>query len=157
MAGTFEARIDELIDMVGPGSLDGTLVVDQVYAQIQHEALDFKHPRGGGPYYLHTPLYASSDMFFQHLADHLLDGHLVQAMIDNMESLSEAIKLTAPVEFNNLRRSGHPIVTDNGSVVYDRAPEQHRLSDAEIDALKKAHPTGWVTWHGVEIPLGPQG
>lgn len=38
----------------------------------------------------------------------------------------------APVEFGDLRESGHPTVTDEGHTTYDRPPLVPRLSEAEL-------------------------
>lgn len=154
MAGTFDARIEELMAAIGGGELTGTTVVDQVYALYQHEDLALHHPRGGGAKYLITPLMEMSEELFMGIAHDFLEDGGKKAMIAGMESLCQAIKITAPVEFNNLRRSGHPIVFDDGAVIYDRPPEQHRLTEAEIEALKDAHPSGWITKNGLHIFIG---
>src|SRR5882762_5554805 len=46
-------------------SIVGSVVVDQVYAQNQHESVWFKHPRGGQAMYLHDPLFANSGSYMQ--------------------------------------------------------------------------------------------
>ncbi len=139
MASSFGANLRRLHDEVGKGDLEGSVTVDQIYAKIQHEAADFNHPRGGQAFYLVTPLHNQMNHYLQHLADHLLDGGLKQAMIDNVEDLSDQLKTYAPVDFNNLRRSGHPIVKDDGRTVYDRAPEQRRLTEQELKQLRHHH------------------
>lgn len=154
MASTFGARITELMDQVGGGELCGHLIVDQVYAQYQHEDMALNHPRGGGAKYLSTPLFGDEAATWELVAKTFLDDGGKDGMIEAMEILSEAIKVTAPVEYNNLRRSGHPIVTDDGHIVYDREPEVHRLSEAEIAALKAANPSGWVMIHGMPVYVG---
>lgn len=60
-------------------------------------------------------------------------------MVDNVEDLAGQVATTAPVDLGNLRDSAHPTVTDQGGLVYDRPPAQHRLSEAELRAL---HPGG---------------
>ena len=134
MAGTFSERLAYLADQVGHGHLTGRVEVDQVYAQIQHEDLSYHHPRGGGPLYLQQPLYDSSNTSLQRLADHVLDGHLIRAMADGVEELSDKVTEYAPVEFDNLRRSGHPTVTSDDTVVYDRPPQVPRLTEDELRA-----------------------
>ncbi len=130
----FAARIQELIDKT-PSKVQGTVVVDQVYAQIQHEALEFKHPHGGRAKYLGGPLLENYQKYVQHLADATLDGDLKDAMIRNMEHLStEGVYENAPVEFADLKASGHPIVEVDGMAVYDRAPMVHRLTEEELRA-----------------------
>lgn len=134
MAGTFGDRLADLADQVGHGTLIGRVEVDQVYAKIQHEDLSYHHPRGGGPLYLQQPLYDSSNTSLQRLADHALAGDLTRAMADGMEGLSDKVAEYAPVEFDNLRRSGHPTVTSDGAVVYDRPPQVPRLTEDELRA-----------------------
>jgi hypothetical protein len=45
----------------------------------------------------------------------------------------------APVLYSNLRASGHPIVTDDGTVIYGRPPRQHRLTEEELKAIYREH------------------
>ena len=157
-AGTFSERIDELRTSTASrdGWLRGSVTVDQVYAHYQHERLDLKHPRGGTAKYLERPLMERYPAYLAELAHHVLDpaDTLVHAMARNMENLSDAVEATAPREFGDLRRSGHPKVTAGGRTVYDRAPRVGRLSAADLriksrirymslpDALK-----GWIWWH----------
>lgn len=139
MAGaeSFDQRLAELSESVGEGTLHGSVVVDQVYARYQHEGLDLKHPSGGVAKYLESPLYAHHRDYVQTLADHVLTGNLTSAMADNVEALSREVYELAPREFHDLRASGHPTVTDHGSVAYDRPPNVHRLTEPELAA--KAH------------------
>jgi hypothetical protein len=155
MTSTFSERIDELRKTVGNGQkLSGSVVVDQIYAHYQHEGLNLHHPRGGGPKFLEKPLM---DGYRDYLGDYartvLADGGQ-PAMKRSAEHLSDAVELTAPVEFSDLRQSGHPSVTLGGRTVYDREPKVARLTAEELkaksrlrwaglpDALK-----GWIYWH----------
>lgn len=135
MVSTFFDRIDELSEAVGTGELKGSVEVDQIYAHYQHEGTDFDHPRGGEAHFLRDPLFQHSDEYMKTLADRAIteDGsEITEAMIDNMEALSTQVEIHAPREFGDLEDSGHPKVTSNGDVVYDRAPKQHRLSEEEL-------------------------
>lgn len=140
MAGDFGERIDELMERVGSGDLTGSVTVDQAYARYQHEGLDFAHPRGGQALYLQQPLMDHKDAYLQKLADGILDDGGKRAMIDAVEDLAEAggVATHAPVEFDDLRASGHPMVTSDGETVYDRAPRVARLSEEELKAKTKA-------------------
>ena len=130
------------------------VVVDQVYAHYQHERMDLRHPRGGGAKYLERPLYDHYDEYLREYANQVLnagDGGL-RAMKNAAEHLSDEVETSAPREFGDLLRSGHPSVTQGGLVKYDRAPKQHRLSDGELRAkarLRKLPPEliGWIWWH----------
>lgn len=141
MASTFGARIDELKELVGRGDLKGTVIVDQVYAAVQHNALNFAHPRGGQAQYLTAPLMDHHAGYLQRYADQLLEDGGVQAVIDATEDLAEdgGVAIRAPVLYSNLRASGHPVVTSDGLVVYDRPPRQHRLSEDELKAIYREH------------------
>lgn len=136
---TFGDRMAELSEKVGRGKLTGSVEVDQVYAQYQHEGLDLKHPNGGQAKYLGEPLFANTDRYMERLTEAVLDGDLDQAMIQNVEHLSGEVEKKAPVDIGNLRESGHPVVVSDGVTVYDRAPVQRRLTEQELKAL---HPGG---------------
>lgn len=124
--GDFGARIEVLKELVGEGDLTGKVVVNQHYAQYQHETFGLNHPRGGGPHFLSNPLYQGGAGYIQNLADNVLDGGLIMAQSENMEDLSSKLDPAAPIDADpnpiRLRRSGNPIVLDNGAEVYNRAP-----------------------------------
>lgn len=155
MASTFAERIAELRRMTGSGRrLTGTCTVDQRYSKAQHEHLDWHHPRGGQAKFLEKPLM---DHYRDYLGDYaktvLTDGGQ-PAMKRSMEHLSDQVEVTAPVEVNDLRRSGHPSVTLGDRTVYDRPPKQARLTDEELRAKSRARwPAmpdalkGWIYWH----------
>lgn len=128
----FDTRMAELAEQVGDGPLTGVLEVDQVYARYQHEGLDLKHPEGGQAKYLEAPLFAGHPAMLERLADRVLDGDLSDAMAQNMEGLSLKVYELAPLEFGDLKASGHPVVRDNGTVAYDRPPNIHRLTPEEL-------------------------
>lgn len=152
--GTFFTIAPEIEARVGGGILHGEVEVNQVYALYQHESLDLAHPHGGSAKYLSDPLYANYAKYLEGIAATVLDDGGHAGMIAAMENLSDQVETTAPVWFNDLRRSGHPSVTDDGHSVYDRAPKQHRLTEAEIEAKKDLDPSGWITKHGDHIYVG---
>lgn len=139
MTGTFTERIAELRRMVGgPDRLAGTVLCDQVYAHFQHERMDLHHPRGGTAKYLEKPLF---DHFRGYLGDYaktVLDDGGQPAMKRSMEHLSDQVEMTAPREWGDLLKSGHPKVTLGGRVIYDRAPKTGRLTAAELKAKSRA-------------------
>lgn len=152
--GSFFTIAPEIMDRVGAGILHGNVEVDQIYAKYQHESLDLAHPHGGSAKYLADPLNANYAKYLEEIAKTVLDDGGHAGMIAAMEDLSGKVETTAPVWFNDLRRSGHPSVSDDGKVIYDRAPKQHRLSEAEIEAKKDLDPSGWITKHGDHIYVG---
>lgn len=134
MPSTFYDRIDELREKVGTGPLVGTVEVDQIYAYNQEVGgwinfLGYRGPHtlaprhGGEVGFLANALSSQRDEFLRKLADGVLgeDG-ITNAMIDCAEDISAYVAINAPVETTDLRRSGHPWVTDDGAVVYDRPP-----------------------------------
>lgn len=130
--GDFGARIDELIESVGEGTLTGSVVVDQVYAKYQHERMDLRHPNGGQAKYLGGPILDNMRAYVGRLAENVLHGSLNGAMEENMEALSKEVFDKAPRDFWDLRESAHPTVLNDGMPVYDRAPVVHRLSPGEL-------------------------
>lgn len=124
--GDFFARIEELKGRVGDGTLEGKVVVDQHYALHQHEATHYAHVRGGGPFYLRNPLIENTPIYIKVLAEAVLSGVLAEAMAANMENLQSKLDPAAPIDEEpnpiKLRRSGNPIVIDNGVEVYNRPP-----------------------------------
>lgn len=157
MAGkTFAEGCAELEELVGHGDLTGHVVVDQLYADYQHEGLDFHHPRGGQALYLQAPLMERWPLYLEAIAKTVLDDGGKAGMEAAMEDLSGAVAVLAPVEFANLRASGHPYITDNGEVTYDRPPLQHRLTEEELRAerglfnapsTKAEHEAAWLAEH----------
>ena len=39
------------------------------YAMVQHERLDFSHPRGGGPKYLENPFNENANRYVEHIGE----------------------------------------------------------------------------------------
>lgn len=145
MPGSFGEQLDRLAEQVGHGTLEGSLVVDQVYAAPQERGfwetgpnagvLIRNHPIGGQEHFLSEPVDVNRDDYTRKLADGALDERgLYEAMVDNMEHLSAQVGFLAPVQFGDLRRSGHPTVTDDGALTYDRPPGVERLSAEELRA-----------------------
>jgi hypothetical protein len=132
-------RLRQLADHIGVGDLVGHVEVNQVYAHYQHAHPEFKHPRGGQAFYLEDPLYERTGSYMQAVADDMLDldKNLIDSVMDQMRDLVRQVEVRAPVELTNLRRSGHPWVTDKGATVRDQPPLQHRLSEQELKALSK--------------------
>lgn len=129
---SFDERIQELAEQVGDGALVGKVEVNQRYAKYQHERLDLRHEPGRIPRYLATPLFEQNPAHMQRLANNVLDGDLAKAMADNMEDLADKVEQLAPIDENDLPRSGHPTVASEGSTVYDRAPKRARLTEQEL-------------------------
>jgi hypothetical protein len=126
-----------VLDQTGEGLLTGYLKIDQVYAKYHHERLDLVHPRGGGPKYLEGPLFDSYQDYLARVGQAMLSGDPEREMAECMEALNTAMSSRAPIEFNNLRRSGAPRVVSTGRVVYRREAWQRRLTRQELNQLRR--------------------
>jgi hypothetical protein len=156
MPGTAAPRLRELLHDTdaGHGLLRGSVTIDQVYAHYQHERLDLRHPRGGGPKYLERPLFDHYRVWVENIARSYYEDGGKRAMRYAMEDLSDRAEALAPWEFGDLIHSGSPKVERGAHVIYERPPKRHRLTEAELrqksrwrwpglpSALK-----GWIYWH----------
>jgi hypothetical protein len=100
--------------------------------------------------------------YLQRYADQLLEDGGEHAIVEAVEDLAEdgGVATRAPVEFDDLRRSGHPMVDSDGVQIYDRAPRQHRLSEEELKIkarLRVLPPAliGWIWWHEMHRQEAP--
>ena len=136
MTGTAAARLTDLLHRNGSadGLLRGSVEIDQIYAHYQHERLDLRHPRGGGPKFLERPLMERYPRYLEMIAHDYLGGGARRSMARAMEDLSDAAELASPWEFGDLMHSGHPEVRRGERVTYDRPPKRHRLTAAELRA-----------------------
>jgi hypothetical protein len=140
---SFAQGTRELEEMIGRGDLVMKVELDQVYAASQHEGMWKSgplaghvikhHPRGGQSHFLSEPLFANAQEYMRLLAAQMLqqDG-LIRAAREVVEGLSREVFDKAPREFEDLRNSAHPTVTDNGQLVYDRPPVRGRLSRSAL-------------------------
>lgn len=122
--GTFDERIAHLDREVGVGTIVAKCEVDQPYAQIQHQNVNYRH-NDGRAFYLGGPLFESSLSLVQGLSSRAITptGSDIRAgMIDVAEWMAEQVFLNAPKDTGRLSESGHPTVRDNGLVIYDRPP-----------------------------------
>ena len=138
MTATFAERVSELRRQVGTGKVTASVVVDQVYAHYQHEHMDFHHPRGGRAKYLEGPLYDGFREYYQWYASEVLHDGGVNALERAAEHLSDQVEISAPREWGDLMRSGHPSVSVDGRTVYDRAPKVNRLTEQELKLKSRA-------------------
>jgi hypothetical protein len=123
MADTFNRKIDELIREVGTGRITARCEVNQPYAQNQHQSVWFNHPHGGRSMYLGGPLLENALDLVASIARSVLtpSGPMIRLrMIEIAETLARYVLENAPKETGQLSLSGHPSVTDNGVVIYDR-------------------------------------
>lgn len=135
----------QLIERTGGGVVESHVTVDQVYAEMQHEALEFRHPRGGQAKYLETPLFSGSAGWIQKFASRFLNARTdVPTLWHNEvgESLQKSVGKFAPVEFNDLRRSAG-LVTKVGRVPrLVNPPAQARLTEWELEGKDHMRASG---------------
>jgi len=147
MPATFSERIAELRAKVGAGHTVGHVEVDQVYAHYQHEGVEFRHPLGGQAKFLEQPLTEHYREYLARIGRDLLTEGPVEPMAANMEDLAREVFERSPLEFGDLRDSGHPTVDNDGRTVYDRPPVAHRLSEDEIRAKDRLRSAGMRLLH----------
>lgn len=152
--GSFFTETERLEERVGEGILEGSVTVDQVYALYQHEGADFNHPRGGEAFYLRRPLLEGADTMLGAFVAVIEGGATcAEVMALDMEDLADTIPVRAPVEFVVLRQSAAPMVVDNGEVTYYRSASMPRLTQEQLDAIRRVgepivNPAEWLRqWH----------
>jgi hypothetical protein len=129
--GTFIQRMDHLSEEVGTGSLVARCKVNQPYAQDQHETLHYRH-NDGRARYLGGPLFENQADLMDIIGRHAitpLGSDIQQGMIEVAEMMARYVLTNAPKLSGRLSTSGHPTVTDNGMLIYDRPP----ISPRELD------------------------
>lgn len=136
--GEFVKRTSQLARDVGTGDLEIKVVVNQIYAQNQHENLSFRHG-GGGPKFLTRALFGSYNSIMRGFArDAFRPRGLVSAAITGSEKIASGVVKYAPHEFNDLRQSAAPSVKDRGRFVYNRPPVVKRLTQQQLKAKDRA-------------------
>lgn len=118
-----------------------------------HEGLDLNHERGGQAKFLEAPTVGGASEHMATLAKTVLEpGGPADGMREVVDGLSGKVGELAPVEFDDLRRSGHPSVEDDGVVVYDKPPEVPRLSEEELKAKSRLRDLGYAhNAHNVRV------
>jgi hypothetical protein len=132
--GDFFERIDYLDEQVGHGDITAGCLVDQIYAQNQHQNLRFHHTVGRA-HYLGAPLMENATRLMQKIARSVIDesgSHLRREMIQTAEAMAGFVRDNAPRDpdvGDVLANSGSPWVTDGGQEVYRRPPVQPREAE----------------------------
>jgi hypothetical protein len=132
VAGTFTARVDQLIAQA-EGKWSARCEVNQIYAHYQEVHPEFNHPDGGQAFYLRDTVYLGD--WLSKMTPHIIDEFglgLDVALRNVAEGMARGVYRRAPVEFRDLRRSGHPYVLRDDVVVWDRPPDVKRLDDKEL-------------------------
>ena len=137
MAGDFEERMRYLGEQVGDGKIVARCTVNQPYAQIQHQKLDYDHstteygPPGGSAFYLGGPLMENQEQLMFKIARKAIteEGSDIEgAMIDVAQDMADYVAKNAPIETGRLRQSASPSVESNGITIFyipPKAPREH--------------------------------
>lgn len=132
MAGTFTASMDMLIEQA-KGRWSAKCEVNQIYAHYQESHPEFHHPRGGQAFYLRDTIYYGHWLALAAQTILTTDGVDVKGALRTVaHGMVAGVYQRAPVEFNDLRRSGRAKVTRDFAEVYNRPPEVYRLSDEQL-------------------------
>ena len=137
--------IQQLIDRTGGGAIQSQVVVDQVYAQVQHEALEFRHPRGGQAKYLETGLFSGYAGWMEKFAVRVLNARTDADKIWHDEvgkGLKGTVPKLAPVEFGDLRQSAALTTSVSGRPVFVEPAAQPRLTDWELEGKDHLRESG---------------
>jgi len=128
--------IQQLINRTAGPDLTASIVVDQVYAEIQHEALEFAHPRGGKAKYLEGPLFEETPYLLRQFATKFTISKQKTSKLwaDCGKIIMDEVPYNAPREFGDLARSAALTVTEGGSVIKHIPARQGRLTDEELEA-----------------------
>ena len=132
--GSFDERMEYLGDQVGRGEITAGCIVNQPYAQDQHETLHYRH-RAGRARFLGGPLIENVVDTMQYIARHVITpegSDLEDAMIEVADTMAyDYVAEQAPIDTARLRTSGSPWVTENGVEVYRVAPFSPRDEDEQ--------------------------
>lgn len=131
MVFKFDQRMAYLEREVGWGSIQAKCVVNQPYAQNQHQTDHFRHTNGRS-HYLGGPLLEHSFELLEGLAREAitpLGTNIHGEMVDIAEWMARAVLENAPKDTGRLSLSGHPSVRDGFRLIYDRPPLAARKRD----------------------------
>ena len=137
----FNMRTQYLETQVGKGRIKAGVIVDQPYAQNQHENLEFNHTVGRA-HYLGGPLMENTFNFVDGMARAVITetgSRIKDEMQDIAEDLARAVLTNAPRDpdiGDNLANSGSPWVVDDGIETYSRpaiAPRQMKSKSGWVE------------------------
>lgn len=134
MTSTFGPRTRYLEEQVGDGFITAGCVVDQPYAQNQHETESFNHTVGRS-HYLGGPLMENAMTLVGRIARAAVTetgSRLKQEMQDIADDMNDYVVQNAPRDPDAgdvLAKSGSPYVDDNGARIYYRPPQAGRSYD----------------------------
>jgi hypothetical protein len=125
--------VPQLKRLVGDGLLRSVVTVDQVYALDQHETLTYRHDGNRGPKYLTRALMENYVSYLSEIADGILrDGGRHAIIQSAVYMATRELWSRTPIEYENLKDSGWAQVFDDGTLIFERPADQHRLSEEEL-------------------------
>lgn len=141
---TFAEGVDELKRMVGTGTLEGRISVNQVYAHWIDDGVSsrgipasaFNHPRGGEAHYLSGQMTERRDEMISGWARQLLAGGMSENFVRDMQSIADQVFIRAPREFEILRNSTSLKLLDRGVLRFFQPAMVPRLSEEQLKALR---------------------
>lgn len=161
MLDTFASRMESVCRLVGDGWLNGTVKVNQVYAHYQDSGVGppqrphipasaFRHPRGGEAGYLSLTLRAKADWYLESIGRSIEERTpMAGKMVLAMEDLAREVHARAPREYWILRNSASAEVTSDGLRYFYHPAMIGRLSQAELNAIRRL--AGGNLVHGGEV------
>lgn len=141
MARKASVGIQQLIDRTGGPRVRARIVVDQVYAQDQHETLHYLHPSGGRAKYLEAPMMEAHRGWIQDFANRFLNARRNTSSVWGASvgrPLVRAVARNAPRERSDLSRSASLAVYEGGAVVMFEPAAQNRLNEAALEVKDEA-------------------
>lgn len=141
--------IQDLIERTGGPAVKSRVLVNQPYAQDQHETLFYRHAGGGQAKYLEEPLFANTPRRLQKFADRLLMRGRLEADRTWHEHVGEPliadVRKLAPRLFGDLAESAAVTTYVGGRVAHKTLPVRRRLTQRELDIkdmIRNAGPGG---------------
>lgn len=135
--------IQQLIERTCGPTVKGTVVVDQVYAQDQHESLDYIHPHGGGAKYLENPLMENTPGRIGEFAERFLNARRSTATMWGgvvCQPVIKDVEEHAPRKQQDLRFSAGLTVREGTGVVLVVPPKVPRLTEPALEVKDDTRP-----------------
>jgi hypothetical protein len=133
MSGTFDERIDMLLDQVGEGDLVMKVEASLPYAGVQEVgywvtgpdagSVIHNHPGGGETHFARDALYSTLDENMGTLASSAITetgSDLVDGAKQVAVRIADKQSMLSPRQSGRLAASAHASVIDDGVVVFDR-------------------------------------
>lgn len=128
----------ELKRLVGDGTIESSVRVNQIYARRQHQGTHLNHPAGGEALFLRKALMSTHREHLARVAMTIFRGNVQAEFIRYAERMATESKRRTPVELDNLRQSDSTKVKVQGRIIYNRPAKQKRLSRTALNKRVRA-------------------